>query len=253
MKLRKISTQSLAAALVFMGCLAQADDLGPNLAIVGPQPGADASGFSNAKAVHDGDLATAPTATSTNYPTRVSVKWGGGGTAVTFNTAVIREQGNRVSSWQLVNDATGLVLASGSTIGPEKIVPLGTISSSKVNLMIIDASDAPIITEIEIYNIPYAGDPLDPEVVYGKVTDVGINAQSGIVSVKMSAPGSAHQPPACTNNERNYGLVYDSEVSKAVYSMLLAAQVSGQAVKMRGTDACVADTALEGISEVVVK
>ena len=85
------------AASTLLACAVQAQTLGSNLAITGPSAGADGSGFSNTKVVRDGDRATYTTATGTSNQ-RVSVKWG---SAITFNTVILREYGNRVTSWSL--------------------------------------------------------------------------------------------------------------------------------------------------------
>ncbi len=125
----------------------QAQTLGDNLAITGPSAGADGSGFSNTKLVRDGDVNTASAASGTSNQ-RISVKWG---STIDFNTVILREAGNNVTSWQLVDNDSGSVFASGSTIGSAKTLSLGSVSSRKINL-IVNASAAPSIAEIEVYN-----------------------------------------------------------------------------------------------------
>ncbi|MES2825588.1 MAG: hypothetical protein V4732_18445 [Pseudomonadota bacterium] len=136
-----------AAAGTLLACAVQAQTLGSNLAITGPSAGADGSGFDNTKLVRDGNIATASTAGGTSNQ-RVSVKWG---SAVTFNTVILRELGSKVTSWSLVDHDSGTVFATGSGIGSERVVNLGKRSSRKLNL-IVNAASAPSIAEFEVYN-----------------------------------------------------------------------------------------------------
>ena len=135
-----------------------------NLAITGPGAGTDGSskaGSSSYGFVKDGNLATfwQPAGTSNE---RVSVKWS---RAIAFNQVMLREDGNAVTSWRLVNHDNGTVLAAGSSIGPALKVNLGEVSMKKLNLLIITANTAPKIAEFEVYQsteteVP---DPVDPE------------------------------------------------------------------------------------------
>src|SRR5690606_564074 len=79
---------------------------------------------------------------------RVSVKWG---SAITFNTVILREYGSRVTTWSLVDNDTGAVYATGTGIGAERVVNLGNRSAKKLNL-VVSGSAAPSIAEIEVYN-----------------------------------------------------------------------------------------------------
>lgn len=124
-----------------------AQSLGANLALTGPGAGADGSGFSNTKLVRDGDNGTYTQASGTSNQ-RVSVKWS---SAVNFNTVVLRESGNNVSSWQLVDNDTGAQLASGTTIGSARTVNVGNASTKKINL-IVNGSSPLRIAEIEVYS-----------------------------------------------------------------------------------------------------
>lgn len=124
-----------------------AQSLGANLALAGPGAGADGSGFSNTKLVRDGDTGTYTQASGTSNQ-RVSVKWS---SAINFNTVVLRESGNNVSSWQLVDNDTGAQLASGTTIGSSRTVNLGNVSTRKINL-IVNGSSPLRVAEIEVYN-----------------------------------------------------------------------------------------------------
>lgn len=135
-----------AVASLLSGAV-HAQTLGANLAVTGPGAGADGSGFNNTKLVRDGDSSTFSIASGTSNQ-RVSVKWG---SAVTFNTVILRESGNKVTSWSLVDNDTGTVYATGTSIGAQQLINLGTRSSKKINL-IVSAGSAPAIAEIEVYN-----------------------------------------------------------------------------------------------------
>lgn len=131
-----------------------------NLAISGPGAGADGSskfGSTSYGFVKDGNLSSfwQPNSTSNE---RVSVKWS---TAITFNKVILRELGDQVTSWRLVNHDNGTVLASGSNIGSELIVNVGNVSMKKINLLIVSATGAPQIAEFEIFLDDEAGEP-DP-------------------------------------------------------------------------------------------
>jgi pectate lyase len=138
---------ALGAASSLLACAVNAQTLGANLAITGPSAGADGSGFDNTKLVRDGSTSTVSLAGGTSNQ-RVSVKWG---SAVTFNTVILRESGTKVTTWSLVNNDTGAVLATGTGIGAEKVINLGTRSAKKINL-IVNATSAPGIAEFEVYN-----------------------------------------------------------------------------------------------------
>jgi pectate lyase len=76
------------------------------------------------------------------------VKWG---SAVTFNTVILREAGTKVTTWSLVDNDTGTVLATGTGIGVQRVVNLASRTTKKVNL-IVNATSAPAMAEFEIYN-----------------------------------------------------------------------------------------------------
>src|SRR5690606_27786974 len=137
----------LAAAAGVLTSAAHAQSLGANLAVTGPSAGADGSGFSNTKLVRDGNNATVAYASGTSNQ-RVSVKWG---SAVNFNTVILREEGSKVTTWSLVDNDTGTVLATGTGIGAQRVVNLGSRSAKKINL-IVNATSAPGIAEFEVYN-----------------------------------------------------------------------------------------------------
>nr|AAP70369.1 Uvs119 [uncultured bacterium] len=136
-----------AAASTLLTCAVQAQNLGANLAITGPSAAADGSGFDNTKLVRDGSTSTVSVASGTSNQ-RVSVKWG---SAVTFNTVILRESGAKVTTWSLVDNDTGTVLATGTGIGAQRVVNIASRSTKKVNL-IVNATSAPGIAEFEVYN-----------------------------------------------------------------------------------------------------
>lgn len=134
-------------AVSLLATALHAQTLGVNLAITGPSAAADGSGFDNTKLVRDGSTATVSVASGTSNQ-RVSVKWG---SAVSFNTVILRESGSKITNWQLVDNDSGTVFASGTGIGAQKVVNVGPRSSKKINL-IVNATSAPGIAEFEVYN-----------------------------------------------------------------------------------------------------
>ncbi|WP_052417540.1 pectate lyase family protein [Cellvibrio mixtus] len=138
---------ALTLAISFFAGTVHAQTLGSNLAVTGPSAGADGSGFDNTKLVRDGNTATVSVASGTSNQ-RVSVKWG---SAVSFNTVILRESGSKITNWQLVDNDSGTVYASGTGIGAEKVINVGPRSSKKINL-IVNATSAPGIAEFEVYN-----------------------------------------------------------------------------------------------------
>ena len=136
-----------AAATTLLTCAVQAQTLGSNLAVTGPSAGADGSGFDNTKLVRDGSTATVSVASGTSNQ-RVSIKWG---SAVRFNTVILREAGSKVTTWSLVDNDTGTVLATGTGIGAQRVVNITSRSTKKINL-IVNATSAPGIAEFEVYN-----------------------------------------------------------------------------------------------------
>ncbi|WP_323813450.1 pectate lyase [Cellvibrio sp. NN19] len=140
-------TLALTAATSLLACAVHAQTLGANLSLTGPSAGADGSGFSDTKLVRDGDASTYTQASGTSNQ-RVSVKWG---SAINFNTVILRESGNTAGAWQLVNNDTGAVLATGNGIGSARTVNLGNVSMKKLNL-IVSGSSPLRMAEIEVYN-----------------------------------------------------------------------------------------------------
>lgn len=121
-----------------------------NLAVTGPGAGADGSSKASGSSynlVRDGNLQSYWQPSSNNNQ-RVSVKWS---SAVSVNQVVLREQGSNITSWRLVNNDNGTELASGNSIGSERTVNFNTVTTSKLNLLIVTASGAPRIAEFEVY------------------------------------------------------------------------------------------------------
>ncbi|RRR99716.1 pectate lyase family protein [Glycomyces terrestris] len=113
--------------------------------------GAGADGSSKASGTSYGNVidGSASTLWSPSGTTgRVSVKWS---SAKTIDTVVIREAAGSVGNiddWQLVNNDTGAVLASGTGAGT---ITFTATSLTKVNFVILTASGTPKITEFETY------------------------------------------------------------------------------------------------------
>ncbi|SBT66906.1 Pectate lyase [Micromonospora sediminicola] len=104
---------------------------------------ADGTSYGN---VRDGNLGTywSP-AGSTGT---VSIKWG---SATTVSRVVIREPSGTsgsIGSWQLVNNDTGAVLASGSGAGQ---ITFGATSLKKINFRINSSGGTPRVGEFETY------------------------------------------------------------------------------------------------------
>jgi pectate lyase len=153
---KSIRLSVLTTALAF-SALAQAN----NLAITGPGAGAD--GSSKASGVSYGDVKDANLQSywqpSSNSGQRVSVKWS---SAISSNQVILREQGSNVTSWRLINNDNGAVLATGTSIGSNRTVNFSTVSTKKLNLEILTASGAPRIAEFEVYLNTDGGNPPDP-------------------------------------------------------------------------------------------
>ena len=171
----------LAGLALGINSFSHAQNLGSNLALTGPGAGADGSGFNNTKTVRDGNINTASQAGGTSNQ-RVSVKWS---SAQTFNTVILREAGNRITSWQLRNHETDEVLSSGNAIGANLVISLDTVSMKKISLF-VDASAAPAIAEFEVYNAT-GGAQSSP-------------ASSAASSVISSMPASSSAPPSSASS-----------------------------------------------------
>lgn len=202
------------AALMAFGLLAgalQAQNLGSNLALTGPSAAADGSGFDNTKLVRDGSTATVSFASGTSNQ-RVSVKWG---SAVTFNTVILRESGAKVTTWSLVDNDTGTVLATGTGIGAQRVVNIASRSTKKINL-IVNATSAPGIAEFEVYNATGTASStpassVAPSSVPASSTPVSSSSRSSVapssVPASSVAPSSvpASSTPASSRSSSSAG------------------------------------------------
>lgn len=124
-------------------------ELGVNLALEAGSDGSSKASGSSYGNVRDGDLASywQPSGSSGE---RISIKWS---SETTFNTVLIREDGDVVTAYRLVDNETGADLASGTNLGTARVITLAApVSSTKVNL-VIDSASAPVrIQEFEVYN-----------------------------------------------------------------------------------------------------
>ena len=178
---KSMRLSALATVLAFCAS-AQAN----NLAITGPGASADGSGKASGTSygdVKDADLQSYWQAPGSNGQ-RVSVKWSN---AVSANRVILREQGNSVTGWRLVNNDNGAVLASGSSIGSNKTVNFGTVSTRKLNLEILSANSAARIAEFEVYLNSGGSNPTDPTVP-GPITSCAA-APQGYASLNGGTSG----------------------------------------------------------------
>ncbi|CAN7517696.1 pectate lyase [Rhizobacter sp. LjRoot28] len=78
---------------------------------------------------------------------RISVK----GFSASVGTVLVDEISSTVRRWRLVDNGSGRLLASGTTLGPQKVISFDAVSSSKLDLFIDEASAVPRIAEFEVY------------------------------------------------------------------------------------------------------
>lgn len=175
----------LATAVTLLAGVAEAQTLGANLALTGPSAAADGSGFDNTKLVRDASISTVSYASGTSNQ-RVSVKWG---SAVTFNTVILREEGAKVTSWSLVDNDTGTVLATGTGIGAQRVVTIANRSTKKVNL-IVNATSAPGIAEFEVYNATAAASSTPASSVAPSSTPASSSSRSSVAPSSIPASSS---------------------------------------------------------------
>lgn len=69
----------------------------------------------------------------------------------------------------------------------------------------------------------------------GKVIDVAVRSADDVMVIRMDSYSSKAD---CVNWAHPLGLKIKSEASKAIYSMLLAAKISGQTIHVAGTGVC---------------
>lgn len=119
---------------------------GNNLSVGAGADGSSKADGTSYGSVLDGDMSTYWSPSGTTG--RVSVKWG---SAVTVDTINIREAAGSVGNidnWQVVNNANGAVLASGTGAG---VISFAATSLTKINFVITSASGTPKIAEFETY------------------------------------------------------------------------------------------------------
>lgn len=210
---RRISQYAFfAAASTLLACVVQAQTLGANLAVTGPSASADGSGFDNTKLVRDASTATVSVAGGTSNQ-RVSIKWG---SAVTFNTVILREAGAKVTGWSLVDNDTGTVYATGTGIGAQRVVNVGTRSTKKINL-IVNATSAPGIAEFEVYNATgVASSSSSKSSVASSVSSSVVSSISS--SVASSTPSSAASSSRSSVASSSLSSVVNSSVASSASS-----------------------------------
>lgn len=98
--------------------------------------------------VRDGDTSTfwAPEGNTG----RISIKWS---EPTTINTVVIREADDysgHITGWQLSNNDTGDVIASGQAAG---VISFNALSLNKVNFTILSSTGTPTVAEFETYHL----------------------------------------------------------------------------------------------------
>lgn len=200
---------ALTLAISFFAGTVHAQTLGSNLAVTGPSAGADGSGFDNTKLVRDGNTATVSVASGTSNQ-RVSVKWG---SAISFNTIILRESGSKITQWQLVDNDSGTVYASGTGIGAEKVINVGPRSSKKINL-IVNATSAPGIAEFEVYNAS------------GTVTSSSKSSSSVVVSSSFkSAVSSSKSSVIVSSSSSSKAPVVSSSVASSSKSSVASSAI----------------------------
>ncbi len=70
---------------------------------------------------------------------------------------------------------------------------------------------------------------------YGIITDVTLRAQDNIMLIRMDNYQSLAD---CVSWAHPFGMRYDSDVAKALYSMFLSAKATGERVRVVGTGEC---------------
>lgn len=81
----------------------------------------------------------------------------------------------------------------------------------------------------------------------GKVVDVTVRAQDGLMVVRVERHES---PPGCAVWYHTFGKKLDGQLSSALLAQLLTAQASGKTVRVAGTGACLPGTGTEEIVEI---
>ena len=119
---------------------------GTNLSIGAGSDGsskASGTGYGN---VRDGDLSTfwSPAGATGS----ISIKWGSATTVSRVNIREASGSAGSIGSWQLINHATGAVLASGSGAG---VISFAATSLTKITFNITSSTGTPRVAEFETY------------------------------------------------------------------------------------------------------
>ncbi|WP_433729858.1 pectate lyase family protein [Actinoplanes sp. CA-051413] len=119
---------------------------GTNLSIGAGSDGsskASGTGYGN---VRDGDLSTfwSPAGATGS----ISIKWGSATTVSRINIREASGSAGSIGSWQVINHATGAVLASGSGAG---VISFAATSLTKITFNITSSTGAPKVAEFETY------------------------------------------------------------------------------------------------------
>ncbi|KZZ42852.1 hypothetical protein A3759_18940 [Thalassolituus sp. HI0120] len=69
----------------------------------------------------------------------------------------------------------------------------------------------------------------------GKVTDITLRTKDDVLVVRMD---NYESRPDCVTWAHPLGIVYKGELAKAIYSMLLSAQATGQRIRIQGSGKC---------------
>jgi pectate lyase len=242
---------ALGAAGGLLVCAAQAQTLGSNLSLTGPSAGADGSGFNDTKLVRDGSTATYTQASGTSNQ-RVSVKWG---SAINFNTVILREAGSTVTNWQLVNNDTGAVLATGTGIGAARTVNLGNVSMKKLNL-VVSGSSPLRMAEIEVYNATGAASSAPSSTAPSSSSRSSIAPSSAALSsvaLSSAAPSSVARSSVAPSSIPASSVPASSRSSSSVSSVNSSSGAISAACIQLATNPSVnwRDTALQTDQEIV--
>lgn len=119
---------------------------GTNLSLGAGADGSSKASGTSYGSVLDGDMSTYWSPSGTTG--RVSVKWSSAKTVSAVNIREAAGATGLIGSWQVVNNDTGAVLASGSGAGR---ITFPSTSMTKINFVITSASGTPRIAEFETY------------------------------------------------------------------------------------------------------
>ncbi|MDO3386094.1 pectate trisaccharide-lyase [Gilvimarinus sp. SDUM040013] len=184
--------------------------LGGNIALDSGADGSSKGGGTSYGSVQDGDSSSywQPASDSDE---RISVK----GLSGSFNTVIIRELNNAVTSWSLVEHDSGTTLASGSTLGAEAIIGGFTSDADKLNLVIHSASSAPQIAEFEVYNATGSASSSSADSSNSSSTSSSTSSASSSTDTgsSSSAQNSSSSSTSSSNSSSSSSLDYSGPIS----------------------------------------